>query len=311
LCYGDCINPQTDMEHCGASDDCAGANAGVACSQDQVCINGQCTCLEGISCDGECIDPDTHAAFCGASGDCEGPNAGQACGESQECVDGQCTCIGGILCDGQCIDPDTDAAYCGASGDCAGPNAGQACGPSAPCTAGACIESCDNCGFETGDFTGWITVDLAEPYRPLIVTQGGQTQDMHVVTPTEGMYCVMNGFDGGGPGTIEVGQDITLALEPPADLLFDHSAAWNNTGTMDRTFDVAIEPAGGGPPLDVVNILTAPANSSDPNTGNLQGVVDLSPYAGQTVFIRFVWTIPEYFTGPAQAQLDDVRIVPQ
>ncbi len=307
--------PAEDTSSDGGVD--TGTTVGVTDTGDSTSTTGMSESTTGgcmddeLSCDGECIDPETDPEHCGASDDCTGQSAGVQCSPDQECIEGLCSCLEGVLCDGACIDPLTDSAFCGASDDCVDAEAGQVCGPSAACMAGACIDSCDNCGFETGDFTGWFTLDLAEPFQPLIVTEGGQIFESHTVTPTEGMYCVMNGFDGGGPGTIEVGQDIALAMEPAADLLFDYSAAWSFGGTMDRTFDVQIEPAGGGAPMETVNILTAMANSSDENTGDLQGVVDLSAYAGQTIFVRFVWSVPEFFTGPAQAQLDDVRIVAQ
>jgi len=47
---------------------------------------------------------------------------------------------------------------------------------------------------------------------------------------------------------------------------------------------------------------------SVPDTGNRSGFMLLNSFAGQTVRIVFLWTVPEDFTGPAQFQLDNVRI---
>ncbi|MCA9705705.1 MAG: hypothetical protein KDK70_07650, partial [Myxococcales bacterium] len=242
-------------------------------------------CMGGeVLCDGECIDPSTSLEFCGAVDDCMGANAGTACGMDQECNGGQCECTVGLLCGGECIDPQVDPLFCGASGDCQGANAGEECTLSAACLAGACAETCDNCSFETGDFTGWTTVDLLTPYIPLSVSMGGDMAPdfpSFTTAPTDGSFCAITGFDGDGPGTIEIGQDITLAPAPPADLVFDYRAGWELAmfgATLDRTLEVQIEPPGGGVPMDTVLILTAPAGNLTTDTGDLMGMVDLSPY---------------------------------
>lgn len=270
-----------------------------------------------VLCDGACIDPATDPDYCGAVDDCMDQNAGTVCGKGQECVDGQCECMMGLLCDGACIDPQVDLLYCGAMDDCMGPNAGEQCMLSAECVAGACVDTCDNCSFETGDFTGWTTVDLLSPYFPLTVDPGGYMDGLlmsFTTTPTDGGFCAVTGFDGDGPGTIEIGQDITVAPAPPANLTFDYRAAWDLAmfGAMvDRTLEVHIEPAGGGMPMDTVLILTAPVGDFTSDTGDQMGVVDLSAYAGQTIFINFVFNVPENFSGPALAQIDNVQVVPQ
>jgi hypothetical protein len=49
VCNGACIDPMTDPEHCGASGDCLGANAGVQCTSGLVCQNGVCEGLDASS----------------------------------------------------------------------------------------------------------------------------------------------------------------------------------------------------------------------------------------------------------------------
>ncbi|WP_437814035.1 cadherin-like beta sandwich domain-containing protein [Sorangium sp. So ce1078] len=152
-CGGTCIDPDTDRDHCGASGDCRGSEAGVVCAAGEICDGaGQCelSCQSGlIACDGTCIDPDTDRDHCGASGDCRGSNAGAACGAGEICDgDGECalSCQSGLIaCDGTCIDPDTDRDHCGASGDCRGSNAGAACGAGEICDGdGECALSCQS-----------------------------------------------------------------------------------------------------------------------------------------------------------------------
>ncbi len=36
--------------------------------------------------------------------------------------------------------------------------------------------------------------------------------------------------------------------------------------------------------------------------------MSLAAFAGQTVFVRFLWNVPESFSGPAFFQLDNVSI---
>jgi hypothetical protein len=50
VCNGVCIDPMTNPEHCGASGDCQGANAGAICKAGQVCFGGVC---EGLDAFGE------------------------------------------------------------------------------------------------------------------------------------------------------------------------------------------------------------------------------------------------------------------
>ncbi|HSF82854.1 MAG TPA: hypothetical protein VLA49_16590, partial [Anaerolineales bacterium] len=172
-----------------------------------------------------------------------------------------------------------------------------------------------NCSFETGDFTGWIAEDMAAPYFALGVYPAGvSVPDLSLTTqPTQGSLVMANGFDGGGPDQISLAQDVFL----PADsgyLRFDYRLAWdmyNYSGsTLDREFRVEVQPDGGGPALQETVVLTAPAGTSNTDTGNLTGRVDVSSFDGQPVRIKFIWNVPEDFTGPAFFQLDNIDIVP-
>lgn len=225
-----------------------------------------------------------------------------------------------VECDGECIDPETNPDYCGATMDCAGANAGVICPPSASCVAAACVDSCDNCSFETADFTGWTVQDLMNPFFGATVLANGTDPSMYfgVATATDGGFVAVHGFDGDGASspspTISIGQDIDLRMGVSADLVFDYRAAWdllNEAPSMlDRTFEVHIEPAGGGMPMETILVETAMAMTVG-DTGLSSTTIDLSAYEGQTIFIDFVWTVPEDFSGPAQAELDDVRIEAQ
>jgi hypothetical protein len=171
-----------------------------------------------------------------------------------------------------------------------------------------------NCSFETGDFTGWVTQDMAAPFFPLIVGGSGLSPGFgfFLSAPTDGAFAALHGFDGGGPDTIEIAQDVFIPISA-TQIMFDYRAAWDLVnfcaGCLDRTFTVEIEPAGGGAPLQSDLILTAAANTVNLDTGDLTGTVDVSAFANQTVRISFQWDVPENFTGPAFFQLDDVTLV--
>jgi hypothetical protein len=170
-----------------------------------------------------------------------------------------------------------------------------------------------NCGFEAGNFTGWVTSDLATPFFALTVGPAGQSPGFGFFTsnPSEGFLAALHGFDG-DPGTIQIGQDVQLPTLPagglPIQLTFDYRGAWNLTfgATQNRTFEVRIEPSGGGSPRQTFPVLVAFAGEVMTDTGPRSQTLDLSAFAGQAVRVNFVWTIPESFTGPAFFQLDNV-----
>ena len=172
-----------------------------------------------------------------------------------------------------------------------------------------------NGSFETGDFSGWNAVDLSAPFFPLQVGGAGISPGFGFFTsaPTDGAFAALHGFDGNGPGTIRISQDVSVS--GAATLLFDYRAAWNLIdfcgGCTNRIFDVNIEVAGGGANLGTFSILTATAGTTVLDTGDLLGVVDLSSFAGQTVHVAFDFFVPEFFTGPAFFQLDNIRAVPE
>lgn len=100
------------------------------------------------------------------------------------------------------------------------------------------------------------------------------------------------------------------------ELVFDYEAGWwfgaglADPATLDRTFEVVVEPSGGGAPMQTTTILTATAGSMNLDTGLLHGSVDLQAFEGQSVRVKFRWNIPESFTGPGFFQLDNVLLGP-
>ena len=166
-----------------------------------------------------------------------------------------------------------------------------------------------NGSFETGNFTGWTAQDLSDPFFAQQVAGSGVSTGFFSSSPTDGTFAAVNGFDGDGPGTISLSQDIFVTDNTFID--FDYRAAWDLstffTDPEARLFDVNINTAGGGANLASFNILTAESETIMLDTGDLFGSVDLSAFAGQFVELSFDWYVPQIFTGPAFFQLDNVR----
>ena len=165
-----------------------------------------------------------------------------------------------------------------------------------------------NAGFEAGNLSGWVALDIATPFEPIRTEMGGVVIGCCAGTlttaPTEGIWTMVAGFDGGGPGTIRLAQDVTVST--CTILEFDYWVTWNNGGTIDRTFTVNIEPAGGGAPLQSDLILTGAAGTVG-DSGIVNRSVDLRGFRNQTVQIAFELFIPQSFTGPGAFQLDNIR----
>jgi hypothetical protein len=181
----------------------------------------------------------------------------------------------------------------------------------APAGGGGSCNLLTNCSFETGDTTGWTITDLTTPFLPMQVVPDGADIGFgfFLSEATDGAFSLVNGFDGGGPGTIELAQDITL----PSDISgisFDYRAAWDLQtfgATQDRTLTVEIQPSGGGGALQSDLILTAPVGNITNDTGPLSATVGVSAFAGQNVRLALIWNIPEFNTGPAFFQVDNFQ----
>jgi hypothetical protein len=163
-CGDTCIDPTTSLAHCGATADCAAANAGLDCTKTPgtVCTvtNGTASCAVScptgeVACNGICIDPLTNDAFCGAKGTCAttqgdaNDSAGTNCTAHPGTVcDGKGSCsvtcaAGEVVCNGTCVDPTTNPKYCGVDATCA-PKTGTTgiCTGNQVCNAGTCATTC-------------------------------------------------------------------------------------------------------------------------------------------------------------------------
>lgn len=135
-CAGQCIDPKTNNNFCGAQGDCLGENVGESCDGGLKCVKGKCIleCQEGyIKCpknvselsnfemlpesDKQCVNPLKDTDFCGATAGCKDS---MVCPEGQECRGDRCACTEGkTWCEGKdgqkgvCADLNTSNEYCG------------------------------------------------------------------------------------------------------------------------------------------------------------------------------------------------------
>ena len=169
-----------------------------------------------------------------------------------------------------------------------------------------------NGSFESG-FTGWGTQDLASPFMPLHVGGAGESTGFGFFTsaPTDGSLAALHGFDGGGPGTIRLFQDVFIPTGT-SSVSFDYRGAWDmqNYGgsTQARLFDFNVQTAGGGSNLYSTNVLSAAAGTSNLDTGDLTSTIDVSQFGGSNVRLSFDWNIPQSYTGPGFFQFDNVQL---
>ena len=175
------------------------------------------------------------------------------------------------------------------------------------------VDIMTNGSFETGDFTGWGTKDIADPFYTLEVRVAGNSPGwgLFLTEPTDGSFAATHGFDGGGPDTIEIFQDVAIPPGHSAILTFDWRAGWDFTEGIPATvriLDLVVQPAGGGSPLSTTNILTADpeVNMVLLDTGPNSDSIDLSAFAGSSIRINFLSIIPDEFSGPAHLQIDNV-----
>lgn len=161
-CGEQCVDVNTDEQHCGACD--------TSCEEDFECREGRCVRTgcpsDQTLCDGRCVDTRSDRQHCGACGlscashltcrnaRCECPVAtqrncgnrcvdtatdaqncgacGNKCASGQTCQNGVCRCNTGLtLCGGQCVNTNTDEQNCG--------GCGKKCASNATCSNGKCV----------------------------------------------------------------------------------------------------------------------------------------------------------------------------
>lgn len=173
---------------------------------------------------------------------------------------------------------------------------------------GNCI---DNASFESGELDGWTATEMPGPFVPLEVARGGESPGfgMFATEPTSGDFVFRTGFDGDGPGRVTLSQDLFVTSNSRF-ISFNYRAGWaimNPAAVEARTFEVVIREPGSGAVLRRETLLTAPAQTTNLDTGSQVATIDLSDFTAQTVGFSFEWFVPESNMGPGHFQLDNIN----
>jgi hypothetical protein len=174
-----------------------------------------------------------------------------------------------------------------------------------------------NGSFESGDFSGWNVSTAAtggdgSPFQPWSVTPGGAggfpAFEILPTLPQHGTHNAWNGFDGGGPMEFRMYQDISIPIGVALSLSWRDRAQWNFCcgQTMPRTYQVQLRDPATNAVLSTLYSFSTDIVAGYHDTGWLTHSHDLSAFAGQTVRIFFLETIPEFFTGPGQIEFDSI-----
>lgn len=182
------------------------------------------------------------------------------------------------------------------------------------------VELITNGGFETGNFSGWTAVNSANGFINWNVSganHGGGYNPPNFVTPIQGNFSAWQGiavFQPGG-GTYTLSQDITLPAAQTASFFWhdrfqsnlrDFCGGSGEPACGTQTYRVQI--------LNTSNVVlqtlyTAAANPGQAGeTGWLSHYVLLTPFAGQTIRIRFSTVATGNADGPGQIDIDSVSV---
>ena len=165
------------------------------------------------------------------------------------------------------------------------------------------IELITNGDFEAGNLSGWTASQTLSS-----TSCDWQVNNCAFDSPAAdgGSYDASNAFDGGGPGAYSLTQTVTIPAGT-ATLSWEDNIFTDYFGT-NRTVEVRILNASGTSTLATAYSFTVPQRPFY-FTGWVQHSVDVSAFAGQTVQIDFVQTVPQSYTGPGGFGLDNVQLL--
>ena len=173
-----------------------------------------------------------------------------------------------------------------------------------------------NGSFETGDFTGW-TADDTGGLSPAWAVSSTGSFVFFTASAQDGSVLAWNGFDGSGPFEARLFQDVAIPAATAPVLSWMHRLQWDFTlggqpSAAARTLDVQIRDTSDNV-LQTVFTFSTGTQAQNPtgDTGWVTTTADLSAYAGSTIRLYFLETVPEALTGPGLATFDAISIATQ
>jgi hypothetical protein len=169
-----------------------------------------------------------------------------------------------------------------------------------------------NGGFESGDFSGWAAGDNGlSPLWPWSVCSPFACGFFFNNEPLEGAFNAVNGFDGSAGYEAFLFQDIEVPAQGGSIALADR-IQFDSLGiasSQPRVYELQLRDSSD----NVLEILHQEEIflNGQPYTdlGWRQRGFDVSAHAGETVRLHVSLSVPEDFTGPAQFEIDDVRLI--
>jgi hypothetical protein len=185
-------------------------------------------------------------------------------------------------------------------------------GPSRADSRGLATTQVSNGGFENGDFSGWEVGDNGlSPLFPWGVCPAFSCGWFFNNEPVEGEFEALNGFDGSAGYEAFLFQDVEVPAQGGSIALADRIQfdSLDIPSSQPRVYELQLRDGND----DVLEILHQEEIFLDgqPYTdlGWRQRSFDVSAHAGETVRLYVRLFVPEEFTGPAQFEIDDVRLV--
>jgi hypothetical protein len=170
-----------------------------------------------------------------------------------------------------------------------------------------------NGGFESGDFSGWVVGDNGlSPLWPWSVCSSFSCGWFLNNEPVEGLFGPVNGFDGSAGYEAFLFQDVEVPAQGGSIALADR-IQFDSLGipsSQPRIYELQLRDVND----DVLELLHQEEIFLDgqpfTDLGWRQRSFDISVHAGEIVRLYVRLFVPEEFTGPAQFELDDVRLIP-
>ncbi|HQU83471.1 MAG TPA: carboxypeptidase regulatory-like domain-containing protein [Pyrinomonadaceae bacterium] len=172
-----------------------------------------------------------------------------------------------------------------------------------------------NGGFETGNFTGWTATNAAGAFEAWAACTNGQgfadTPTPLAAAPPVGLRDACQGVTTNPAGSMILFQQVTLPTLAQHTLYWKHRYQMNHVSYCNSaatcgvaTYSVQILNTS-NVVLQTLFIASTPANTST-NTGWIQSTVNLNPFTGQTIRIRFITNVTVALSGPGRLEVDDV-----
>jgi hypothetical protein len=170
-----------------------------------------------------------------------------------------------------------------------------------------------NGGFEFADFSGWAVGDNGfSPLFPWTVCSPFACGFFFNNEPVEGDFNAVNGFDGGAGYEAFLFQDVEVPDQGGTIALADR-IQFDSLGLpsfQSRVYELQLRDPGDAL-LEILHHEEIFLNGQPyTDLGWRQRSFDVSAHAGETVRLYVHLFVPEDFTGPAQLEIDDVRLIP-